>query len=387
MNQRNITRIAPLAFALLLMLNGCGIVPASGPTAREVRSAPASQNLNGIQIVDVTDAVARQLVAETKKQDFAGTLGGNAAKEQVFGPGDSIEVSIWEAPPATLFSDATLSSDAVSGAHSTVLPAQIVNLDGTIMVPFAGRIRATGRTAEQLANDIVSRLQGKANHPQVIVRTVRNANSYVTIVGDVTQSTRMELSAAGERLLDALASAGGVRHPIEKTTIQVTRGDRVETLPLQSVIQDPRQNVTLHTGDVVTALYQPFSFTVLGATGKNSEVNFETQGITLAQALARSGGLNDARSDPKGVFIFRFEPANMLKWPQQPVKTTADGLVPVIYRVDLKDPATFFVAQSFPIKNKDLVFVSNGPVAELQKFMNLIFSAVYPVTTTVRLYD
>jgi polysaccharide export outer membrane protein len=386
MNQRNITRIAPLA-VVLLMLNGCGIVPASGPTAREVQSAPSSQNLNGIQIVDVSDAVARQLVAEAKKQDFAGTLGDNTAKEQVFGPGDSIEVSIWEAPPATLFSDATLSSDAVSGAHATVLPAQIVNLDGTIMVPFAGRVRATGSTAEQLANDIVSRLRGKANHPQVIVRTVRNANSYVTIVGDVTQSARMELSAAGERLLDALASAGGVRHPIEKTTIQMTRGNRVETLPLQSVIQDPRQNVMLRTGDVVTALYQPFSFTVLGATGKNSEVNFETQGITLAQALARSGGLNDARSDPKGVFIFRFEPASALHWPQQPVKTTSDGLVPVIYRVDLKDPASFFVAQSFPIKNKDLVFVSNGPVAELQKFMNLIFSAVYPVTTTVRLYD
>ncbi|WP_322042805.1 polysaccharide biosynthesis/export family protein [Paraburkholderia sp. J67] len=386
MNHRKITGFFSLA-AVALMIGGCGIVPASGPTAREVQAAPESQNLHGIQVVDVTDGVARRLVAEAKKQDFASTLGDNAVREQMYGPGDSIEVSIWEAPPATLFVDTNLAGDGSGGTHATVLPAQVIDLDGTIVVPFAGRVRAAGRTPAQLSSAIATQLNGKANHPQVIVRTVRNANSYVTVVGDVTQSSRMELSAAGERLLDALANAGGVKHPIEKTTIQVTRGSRVETLPMQAVVQDPSQNVVLRTGDVVTALYQPYSFTVLGATGKNSEVNFETQGISLAQALARSGGLNDARSDPKGVFIFRFEPAGALHWSQQPVVTTPDGRVPVVYRVNLKDPANFFVAQSFPIKNGDVVYVSNGPVAELQKFMNLIFSTVYPVTTTVRLYD
>ena len=91
-------------------------------------------------------------------------------------------------------------------------------------------------------------------------------------------------------------------------------------------------------GDVVTALFQPLSFTVLGATGKNEEINFEAQGITLAQALARAGGLQDSRSDAKGVFIFRFEPANALKWPKQPAATTPEGKVPVIYRIDLKNP-------------------------------------------------
>ena len=60
----------------------------------------------------------------------------------------------------------------------------------------------------------------------------------------------------------------------------------------------------------------------LGSTGRNEEINFEAQGITLAQALARAGGLNDARSDARGVFIFRFEPKAALDWPRQPVATT-----------------------------------------------------------------
>ena len=156
-------------------------------------------------------------------------------------------------------------------------------------------------------------------------------------------------------------------------------------LPLDVVIRDPQQNVPLRPGDVVTALFQPLSFTSLGATGKNEEINFEGNGISLAQALARAGGLQDARANPQGVFIFRFEAEKALTWPRQPVVTTPDGLVPVVYRIDLRDPNSFFTMQSFPIHNRDVLYVSNAPAAELQKFLNLVFSIAYPVLNTIQL--
>jgi polysaccharide export outer membrane protein len=187
----------------------------------------------------------------------------------------------------------------------------------------------------------------------------------------------MPLTARGERLLDALATSGGVRQPVNKMTLQLTRGSTVQSLPLQTIIQDPKQNILLQPGDVITALYQPLSFTVLGATGKNEEINFETQGISLAQALARSGGLNDARADARGVFIFRFEDAQALDRTIS-AAITPEGKVPVIYQVDLRDPGSFFVAQSFPVQNGDVLYVSNAPAAELQKFMNIVVSAFYP---------
>ncbi|KAI3590484.1 Capsular polysaccharide biosynthesis/export periplasmic protein WcbC [Cupriavidus sp. U2] len=381
-----------LLFSTSLGLTACGIVPSSGPTtqqvlgASEISSAEGAQPTAGIQIVDVNDTVARRLLAERKTADFASTLGQEHPGRQQFGPGDVVEVSVWEAPPATLFGAAATQFDSSTGAKATVLPAQIIDADGNINIPFAGQIKAAGRSSTELSQHIASRLKGKANQPQVITRLVKNATSYVTVVGDVNSSSRMELTAGSERLLDALANAGGVRQPVDKTTIQVTRGNRVEALPLQSIIRDPRQNVPLHAGDVVTALFQPLSFTVLGASGKNDEINFEAQGISLAQALARSGGLNDARADAKGVFIFRFESQDALDWPNQPVRMTSDNRVPVVYRVDLKDPASFFVAQSFPMSNKDLIYVSNAPVAEVQKFLNLVFSVVYPLTTVIRAY-
>ncbi|VWB54440.1 capsular biosynthesis protein [Burkholderia lata] len=157
-------------------------------------------------------------------------------------------------------------------------------------------------------------------------------------------------------------------------------------MPLDTVIRDPHQNIPLRAGDVVTALFQPYSFMSLGATGKNQEVDFETQGITLAQALARSGGLEDSRSDAQGVFIFRLESADALSWPKTPVRTTAEGKVPVIYRINLRDPNSFFALQSFVMENKDLLYVSNAPVTEVQKVLNLVFSVVYPVVTGVQTF-
>ncbi|MGF6742044.1 polysaccharide biosynthesis/export family protein [Paraburkholderia atlantica] len=367
--------------------SGCSAIPTSGPSASQISGAAAPANPAGIQIVDVTDDIARKLFAERSVGNFADTLGNGTSFQQQLGVGDTIEVSIWEAPPATLFGASQLDSKGgASNARVTVLPDETIDGSGKINVPFAGELKAVGRTPVELQRDIALRLKNIAHDPQVLVKLSRNATSYVTVVGDVVSSTRMPLSARGERVLDALALAGGVKQPVDKITIQVTRGDAVASLPLQTVIRDPHQNVPLHAGDVVTALFQPFSFTSLGATGKSAEINFEAQGITLAQALARSGGLEDSRSDAQGVFIFRFEDATALSWPNSPVRTTADGKVPVVYRVNLRDPNSLFVAQNFMMGNRDLLYVSNAPIAEVQKFLNVVFSVAYPIITGVQTF-
>ncbi len=330
--------------------------------------------------MDVNATVVQQLLAQRKLRLFSETLGSQRVTADV-GLGDTLEVNIWEAPPATLFGGASVDVRAPSTVRAVTLPEQVVDRDGNISVPFAGRIRAAGLTPQAIETEIISKLKGKANQPEVMVRVLRNTSSMVTVVGEVASSTRMPLTASGERLLDALAAAGGVRQAVNKMTLQVTRGKQFQSLPLDIVIRDPEQNVPLQPGDVVTALFQPLSFTALGATGKNEEIAFEGQGISLAQALARAGGLLDSRSDSRGVFIFRMESHTALAVPRQP--PDAHALVPVVYRLDLSEPASFFVMQSFMIADKDVLYVSNAPAAELQKFLNLIFSVVYPVINTI----
>lgn len=235
---------AVLPALMVGVLAGCSIVPTSGPSTARINQVADSSNdaadVVGIQVVDMTDDVARKLYAERGQADFATTLGDATQFRQQLGVGDSIEVSIWEAPPATLFG--ALQGDGRGGptnARVTVLPDQIIDGSGMINVPFIGNVRAIGRTPVQLASDITARLKNIAHDPQVLVKLSQNATSYVTVVGDVANSNRMQLSARGERLLDALANAGGVRQPIDKITLQVTRGNKVVSLPLQTVIRDP----------------------------------------------------------------------------------------------------------------------------------------------------
>jgi polysaccharide export outer membrane protein len=257
----------------------------------------------------------------------------------------------------------------------------MVAADGSINMPFAGAVPAAGKSPQQIETVIAKMLAGKANQPQVMVRMIRNVTSNVTVVGEVTQSLRMPLTTKGERLLDALAATGGVRQPVGKMTIQLSRDGQVIAMPMEVIIQDPRQNVVLRPGDVITALYQPLSFTALGASGKNEEVSFEAQGISLAQAIGRIGGLLDSRADAQGVFVFRFEDPAALEANGKAMQLTPEGKAPVVYRVDLRDPRSFLVAQNFPMRNKDVIYIANAPAAELQKFLNILTSSIFSVTS------
>jgi polysaccharide biosynthesis/export protein len=385
--------ISPLRGVLVLasMLGLCGCVGPpgwlanNGPSAARVEQEP--QATPPIPVIDISDEVARNLLKAQAHATFADTLAsGGAPADLLLGPGDVLSVSVWEAPPAVLFGAGTVADQhSASTSRATTFPDQMVAADGTIDIPFAGTIVAAGRSARQVESEIVKRLSGKANQPQVLVSLSHNASSNVTIVGEVTQSMRMSLTAKGERVLDALAAAGGVRQPLGKITIQLSRGDAVHSMALDSIVQDYRQNVRLQNGDVLAALYQPLSFTALGATGKNDEINFEAQGITLAQALGRINGLQDARSDARGVFIFRFEDGKLVKSDGAPLPTTPDGTVPVVYRINLRDPRSFLIAQDFPIHNRDVIYVANAPSAELQKFLTIISTSVYSIYSVIHL--
>lgn len=373
--------------ASLSGLQGCATYPtwlaSSGPSTETVINADEVAQNAPIAVISVSSEVANKVSKSRITPLFSEAFYGDAKPIQTVSYGDTLDISIWEAPPATLFGAGAAEFGGVTGSGKVTLPEQMVSVDGTISIPFAGELTVAGNTPQEVQRRIERALGKKANQPQVMVRTVDNAASNVTVVGEVHLSKRMPLTAKGEKLLDALAESGGVNQPVDKVTIQVTRGDRVFSLPLETIIRDPRQNIVLWPGDVITALYQPSSFTVLGAAGVNQEVNFETQGISLAQAMARSGGTQDNRADAQGVFIFRFETPEALVSPEVAKQTTPDGRVPVIYRVDLSNPATFFVAQQFPMRDNDVMYVANASGYELQKFLNIIFSGLYPTLTIV----
>ncbi|MBF0752450.1 MULTISPECIES: polysaccharide biosynthesis/export family protein [unclassified Pasteurella] len=366
-------------------ISGCSTLPTSGPNhSRVLDLNNQSRNVN---VVELDENSVQTLYQLQQNQLFSGFdhLAQTNGYSGVANVGDVLEISIWEAPPAVLFGG-TFSSEGQGTGHLTQLPPQTINTKGMISVPFVGNISVKGKTPESIAAQITAVLKRKANQPQVLVRIVNNQSSDVTVIRQ-GNSIRMPLTPSGERVLDAVAAVGGSPADIQDITIQLTRTNQVKTLPFETLIADPNQNILLQAGDVVSLLTTPYSFTGLGAVGNNQQMKFSTKGLTLAEAIGKMGGLIDTRSDPRGIFVFRYVPfaqlnsAQQQDWSKRGYKTGMD--VPTVYRANLLEPKSMFLIQRFPVKDKDIVYVSNAPLAEFQKFLRMIFSITSPITSTV----
>lgn len=387
----SICRVAPKgsavalqAIAISLFLGSCSGLPTSGPTGAQVAEQAGSAEAPSFGFVDVDSAIVA-LQAARGQESLRGRFGDyRGAPGLLIGPGDVISVSLWEAPPGALFGGS--SADRTGGTNRTAkIPDQVVGRDGAITVPFAGRIQVVGRTPMDVQRTIVDQLAGKAVDPQALVSVTKSLGNTVSVSGEVTAGARVPLSPSGERVMDVIATAGGVRAPVHESYVRITRGNGAATVPLATILSNPVENIFVRPGDIITVVRDPQSFTVIGATGRNQTIQFDAQGISFAEAIAKSGGFLDYRSDPQSVFLLRFEPeavaAKVL--PPGHALVRRGALTPIAYRFDLMNAANLFLAQRFPVRNKDIIYVANAPLAELQKVLSIIQSATSPVVTGV----
>ncbi len=317
---------------------------------------------------------------------FAAQFGDRkVSAESVIGVGDAVTVTIWEAGAGGLFSPSasqtTAAVGAVStGANSATIPEQVVGRDGGISVPYAGRVHVAGKTTRAVQHAIEQALEGKAIQPQVLVNVTKPVSSSVNVDGEAVAGARVALSVKGDRVLDVVAEAGGVRFPVNEDFVELSRGSKTARIPLITIVNNPRENIYLHPDDSLTLVHDPQTFIAYGALGQNAEIPFNADGITLAQALSKAGGLQDSRSDPRGV-IFRYEPESVARQfdPYSPL-VERGRLTPVVYRLNLSDPNSLFMEQSFRIANRDVIYVSNSPSTEVQKVFNIVAGAFAPVS-------
>ncbi len=153
---------------------------------------------------------------------------------------------------------------------------------------------------------------------------------------------------------------------------------------MERLVSDPAENIYAQPGDVLTLVRVPQTYSVLGATGQNAQLTFNAERITLVEAIAKAGGLQDLRSDPAGVFLFRFEPPTVVAALNAPqLGTGPDRASPVVYRLDMSDANAYFLAQRFPVEDKDIIYVANAKLNELQKFFTLLNTLTGPVITGI----
>ncbi len=359
----------------LLSLSACANLPASGPTADAINAA--QRRGADFSIVDIDAAALAGLPSPDPGPSSLAALDGGGSADRM-GPGDVLQISIYEVG-VSLFAGRSAGSGSNTNAFTPstgaaeTLPPITVGRDGTIVLPWIGRLTAAGKTPDALSAEIAGALRGKSQDPQVVVGVRENLANTVMVTGDVKKPGRLPLSLAGERLSDAVALTGGPSNAVQDTTVQLSRAGRSGAIPLAALMTDPSDDVPLRAGDRVTVVYQPRSFTVFGAAGKVSEVPFQTPHVSLAEAIARAGGPSDQQADASAVFVFRYQPS-------APDGAPMAGAKPVAYRLDLLKAQSYFLAQGFEMRPRDVIYIanarSNQPTKVVQ-ILNLFFSPIY----------
>ena len=271
---------------------------------------------------------------------------------------------------------------AAVNQRSATIPDQQVAPDGAIGVPYAGQVPAAGRTPAEVQQTIEALLASKALQPQALVIVKKSAANAVTVAGEVVAGARVPLSPGGDRLLQVIAAAGGARAPVHETFVRLSRDGVTATIPYERLVADPAEDIYARPGDVLTLVRIPQTFSVFGATGRNTSITFDAEKLTLSEALAKSRGLRDDLANPKGVFLFRYEPASIVRALDQPLATTThDGTSPVAYRFDFSDPNSYLIADQFPVRDKDIIFVADAGAIQAQKVFTVLQTITGPVIT------
>jgi polysaccharide export outer membrane protein len=365
------------ALAGVAAMTGCATLPSSGPTARQIqRGATASKPDLRFQIVNLDSAIVEQLRREEgNRRAGVATLSQltQDARTDTIGPGDVLTISIYEVGVA-LFGG---SGPRIAGegfdpsARGETFPAIVVDRDGTIRLPYIGRLGVAGLTPFEVQRLIEQGLKGKSQSPQAIVAVRSNIANTVYVTGDVRRPGRMELSLGRERLLDAIAASGGSVGTSEDTLVRFARGGRILEQRLGFIRSGTPDDLLLIPGDRVELIRRPRTFNVFGATARASQINFETGEVSLAEALARVGGPNDAQADPSAIFLFRYDG----------IPDAPEAGLPKIYRLDMLKPESYFLAQRFAMRDKDVIYIANAAAVQPSKLVNIINQLFSPFVT------
>ncbi len=362
------------ALAVMLFgstLAGCATLPSSGPTSSAVMRGARINAEMPYTVVDITPQVIKAL-PPTQSLGVAqmGVLSSNAARGRadMIRDGDTLSILVFEVGVG-LFSGQANSADVIraptAGAQQITA---VVREGGSVDLPYLGTVRAAGIYPEKLAEELRRRLKSVSESPQVVVNITDTAHNVVYMSGAIVKPGRYRLTAAHEKLLDMIAIAGGPADNANNVDIKIVRGSQVAQAPLNEISSEELTNLELMPDDRVEVVLRRPSYTVFGATDKVSQISLEASAVSLAEATARAAGPSDTRANPRGVYVFRLEKGPNDKNPRA-----------VVYHLNMLKPESYFLAQMYVIKDKDVILFSNSASNLPQKLATFITQLVNPI--------
>ncbi len=353
------TRLARILVITVLVsaVGACGL-PRPGPKKSEILDIKFEEHSN-TSIVVVNEQITRA-VAVPPDTGFPEIFvkGGDRIR-----PGDTLSFTIYENV------DDGVLSRGDSGAAN--LNAIQVDESGFIFIPYAGRIRAADNTPEALRRIITDKLAAQTPQPQVLVQRAAGDGATVSILGDgIAAQGVYPIQRSSRRLMEMLATAGGITAPSEVARITVLRNQTKGKIWFEDIYDHPEYDIALQAGDRVLVQRDPRVFTVLGATGTQANVPFGMRHLSALEAIAQVGGLDGSVADPTGLFVIRNQEAESSS--KVLGRRDLPGEKTIIYVLDLTKPNGIPLARDFDIRDGDTIYVTEAPYVQWNKTLSAI---------------
>ncbi|WP_174362360.1 polysaccharide biosynthesis/export family protein [uncultured Caballeronia sp.] len=359
---------AALSLAIAAMVSACSLAPGQHmiePAALPVTSADNGDVTSDIQIpikqIDLT--LIRQIRADQKNVDKTASQLGLFAKSTGYklGPGDVLQITVWDHPELA----AAVGQPAQNTKPSDAAAGFVVDSDGNLQFPYVDRsIHASGKTAQQVQREINTELSKVFVKPQVTVRVASFRSSQVYVDGDVRAPGAQTVNDIPMTLTEAVNRAGGFAPTADQSRVTITRNGKAYPVNVAQMMKQGKNpaDIMLQPGDMLHVdAREDNTVYVMGEVNKPSPVPPLRDGtLTLAEALAQAGQLNQETSNPKQLFVLR----------------STGGETPVIYRLDARSPVSMLLANQFPLESKDIVYVDNSGLVRANRVLNLFLPAI-----------
>ncbi|MGL6124674.1 MAG: polysaccharide export protein, partial [Shewanella sp.] len=296
----------PMACFSLLALSGCAM-PGSHIDAKQTADLFADNQVETTQAsLDNIDVVAITPSLLAKINQTAVPQRNNPQLDQQLqsydyhvGVGDVLNITVWDHPELTIPAGAYRSAqDAGNWVHS----------DGSIFYPYVGTVKVAGMSVIQIRSLIASKLSKYIEDPQldVSVSAFRSQRIYVT--GEVTAPGPVAITNIPLTLLEAVTQAKGLNEQADWKNVVLTRQGKNIKVSLNELLEkgDLAQNYLLQHNDVIHIPRNDFQKVfVMGEVKQPKSLLIQRAGMSLTEALAEVGGINEGTANASGVFIVR----------------------------------------------------------------------------------